>query len=608
MKKINSLLPLIIFLMAFFFIPKSVLADGMIIEPHPYFDRWDYSNENNQKALINYDSGLQKMIISVGLKEKNSNGAIWLFPVPSEPDNIVIDVVKILPELGGKEISKKTKENLDNTLDFLQITQLYTIPFVLFNNKADTSEEEAVKKNLGELQSLNLGSEKDVVVYEHLEKEGVTSEIITAKTANGLYDYFQNKGLKIEKGSIPILDNYIGKEYSFVASWIISPEKIISAEDIKNNLNLYFFNKHVYPEFATLIDGLKQKYPELNQSNDQINYLKSLKGEAVFQELVQAIQSDPSIIEDDNIEQKGVFVTFPTKEIYFPLLPTSVYGSKTVPATIRVIGHVTPKIFQNIKSYTKIEYYIDGHMSLLNDLKTFYNGKDKNIKYTKIEINAPSKFFTDDLWLKNKAPVKTYFLTFFAKHPIAITLIILILSSVLAGILAGMIIFKDLRKNPVKLGLIGLSNLLTICGLLITTVLVGTKNKNENIEPILAEIRQKGYLRKRRVVIILSFLLIPILLLLIFGLLLTFSLNSNLGNFIMIFIICVLPITALILCFTLKRIKPEDKNLFEQLKLSNYSSWSFQLKDKSKIIFIPVFSAFFLTISWLVVKLIGLII
>ena len=35
----------------------------------------------------------------------------------------------------------------------------------------------------------SLGSEnieQDIVVYEHLEKEGITSEIITAKTSNGL--------------------------------------------------------------------------------------------------------------------------------------------------------------------------------------------------------------------------------------------------------------------------------------------------------------------------------------------------------------------------------------------------------------------------------------
>ncbi len=182
----------------------------------------------------------------------------------------------------------------------------------------------------------------------------------------------------------------------------------------------------------------------------------------------------------------------------------------------------------------------------------------------------------------------------------------------MAGILAGLIIFRDLRKKPVKLGLIGLSNFLTIIGLIVTTVLVGTKNKNESDDTLLVEIKQKGYLWKSRVATILFFVAISFL---VFGLFALPSLVRELGysmkyfdfeDFIPVLIIYVSPIAALIVSFIIKRIKPEDKNLFEQLKLSGYSSWSFQPKDKLKIAFIPIFSISFLIISWLLVKFIGL--
>lgn len=619
MKKISSFIILsLIALAVCSFFPKSVLADGMMIKPDPYSDRWDYSDESNQQAFINYDNGLQKMIISVGFEKENSNGIVWLFPVPSEPNKVAIDVVKSLPRLSGEEISKKAKSNLDDITKFLQMTQLYTIPFIsLFSNFGilETTEM-GMPPALGAPQGFDRGIEQDVVVYEHLEKEGITSEIITAKTANGLYDYLKDKGLKVESGSIPVLDNYIGKEFSFVVSWISSPEKIISAEDIKNNLYIYFSSKYRYPKFFSLVDSLKQKYPEFSQASNSINYLKSQQGGTVLQELTQAIQNDPSIIVDtynknqNLVSQRGVFVTFPTKEIYFPLLPTSVYGSKTVPTTIRVIGHVTPKVFQDIKSYTKTEYYVDDYASFTDDLKNFYNGQNQNIKYTKIEINAPSKFFTDDLWLKAQAPAKTYYSTFVARHPIVNAIILLILSSVIAGILAGLILFKDLRKKPIKLGLIGLSNLLTILGLLITTMFVSTKNKNESIEPVLAEIKQKGYFWKRRVATILFLVAIPFL---VFGLFVLSSLTSEISYslryldsdiIVPILITYVLPIVALVVGFIIKEVKPEDKNLFEQLKLSGYSSWLFQPKDKLKIAFVPIFSVSFLIISWLLVKLI----
>ncbi len=608
-------LSLIAILAMFSFAPKSVLADGMMIKPDPYSDRWDYSGESNQQAFINYDNGLQKMIISVGFEGENSNGTVWLFPVPSEPNKVAIDVVKSLPGLSGEEISKKAKSNLDDTTKFLQMTQLYTIPFISFYGTLGTTGK-GMENALGAPQGFGRGVEQDVVVYEHLEKEGITSEIITAKTANGLYDYLKNKGLKIESGSIPVLDNYIGKEFSFVASWINSSEISLSDDTIKSGLyNFLFKNFSTNLPLYAVYNNLKIKYPDV--SNYDLYYSNSGIAKQFQGEMIAAIKQNQALISGlldyKSSNQKGVFVTFPTKDIYFPLLPTSVYGSKTIPATIRVIGHVTPKVFQDIKSYTKTEYYVDSYASFADDLKNFYNGQNQNIKYTKIEINAPSKFFTDDLWLKNQAPVKTFYSTFVAKHPIASAIILFILSSIIAGILAGLIIFKDLRRKPVKLGLIGLSNFLTILGLLITTVLVGTKNKNESVEPILAEIKQKGYFWKRGVAAILFFVAIPFL---IFGLFVFFSLIDQLSysssryfmsEFVIpILIIYVLPITALIVSFIIKRIKPEDKNLFEQLKLSGYSSWSFQPKDKLKIAFVPIFSVSFLIISWLLVKLVGL--
>ena len=626
MKKSLSFITLLLFtfLAITFFIPKSVFADGMMMKPDPYSGRWDYSNESNQQAFINYDNGLQKMIISVGLEGENSEGVVWLFPIPADPNKVTIDVVKSLPQLSGEEISKKAKSNLDDTTEFLQRTQLYTIPFISFYEVLVTTGRVT--------QGLGRNVEQNVIVYEHLDKEGISSEIITAKTANGLYDYLKSKGLKIESGSIPVLDNYIGKEYSFVASWISSPSQAIvyEYETITNKVlktNEELLSDAPQDAVNMLINGVEKGLPgirEYFQKNPRdvkgyvdshpyaysivVEYLQKNRPDLAYKEITEQ-RLKPKPVQTTN-NQKGVFVTFPTKDIYFPLLPTSVYGSKTVPATIRIIGHVSPKVFQDIKSYTKTEYYVDNHASFTDDLKNFYSGQNQNIKYTKIEINAPSKFLTDDLWINNRAPVKTYYSTFVAKHPMVSAIILFILSSILAGMLAGLIIFRDLRKKPVKLGFIGLSNFLTLLGLLITIVLVGTKNKNESVEPLLAEIKQKGYFWKRRVATILFFVAIPFL---AFGLFALPSfirkisdLRHSMSDFVIsILIIYVLPISSLIISLIIKRVKIEDRNLFEQLKLAGYSSWLFQPKDKMKYIFVPVFSISFLIISWLLVKLVG---
>ncbi len=620
MKKLYTfaILSLFTFLALFLFVPKSVLADGMMIKSDPYSDRWDFSDESNQQAFINYDNGLQKMIISVGFEGKESNGVVWLFPIPANPNKVVIDIVKSLPQLSGEEISKKAKSNLDNARDFSQLTQIYTIPFVLFSNTLSVGGANGFDNPLGASQNIGRGVEQDVVVYEHLEKKGITSEIITAKTASGLYDYLKGKGLKVESGSIPVLDNYIGKEFSFIASWISSPEKIISVQDIKINLDVYFSSQNRYPKFFDLVNSLKQKYPEFNQAVNPTDYLKLQQDGTVLQELTQAIQNDPSIIVDaynknqiNSSNQRGVFVTFPTEDIYFPLLPTSVYGSKIVPATIRIIGHVSPRVFQDIKNYTKTEHYVDSYASFTDDLKNFYSGQNQNIKYTKVEINAPAKFFTDDLWISNSAPIKTYYSSFFALHPIINAILFLIISSIITGILVGLIIFKGLRRKIAKLGLIGLSNCLSIFGLLIATILVGTKEKNENAEVILTEIKQKGYFWKRKIATIIFFVATLFLVIGLFVLPYFIDAipglmnNLDIDSIIRILIIYILPITAILASFIVKRIKIEDKSLFEQLKSAGYSSWSFQPKDRMKIAFIPIFSISFLLVSWLLIKLVG---
>ena len=61
---------------------------------------------------------------------------------------------------------------------------------------------------------------QDIVVYQHLEKEGMVAEVLSAATSDALYEYLTRKGLKVEKDSIPIFRDYIKKNFrsSFLGS------------------------------------------------------------------------------------------------------------------------------------------------------------------------------------------------------------------------------------------------------------------------------------------------------------------------------------------------------------------------------------------------------
>jgi hypothetical protein len=62
--------------------------------------------------------------------EKINESAVWIFPVLSEPNKVVIDVVTQFPRSREENISKKAKSNLFDIKKVLPVTQIYTIPFI----------------------------------------------------------------------------------------------------------------------------------------------------------------------------------------------------------------------------------------------------------------------------------------------------------------------------------------------------------------------------------------------------------------------------------------------------------------------------------------------
>lgn len=536
MKFKTSVFLLIFFALFLFFLvkPQPASADGVIIEPYP--NRWDYSVEDSQKAVINYQEGVQKMYLSVETG-KSVEKATWIFPVPSEPEEVSMDVASEMPDLHGEEISKKAKLKLDNINQFLPVTQIYTIPFISFwapSRRISTKQGEGMLANpLGSGKVID----KDVVVHKHLEKKGVITEAITAKNTQALYDYFQSKDLKIKQGSISVLDHYIGKEFTFVASW--------------------------------------------------------------FSE------------ESEKGEQRGIFVSFPTDKIYYPLRPTSAYGGKVVPATIRTIGYKSPELFDDIEGYTETEYFVEEESDLNAEFGDFYEGTGKNLKYTKINIEAPSELLTQDLWISSEVPLRANYSTFVAQHSFLSGLLMWALSSILASLFAGWLLFKRLRnkKGTLKLILVGLGNYLSLLGVIAVTPIIKTKRDKKEARSMIKHLRSKGYVWKRRLAAVLFMMSAPFLIVLLANLpfVIREIVEWNFHGFwetIAFHAFYIVPLLLFGAAWFLKRIKEEDKSLFRKLKSAGHSTWSFHSKDKKKWFFVPLFSATFLLIAFYLVKMV----
>jgi len=410
MKKIICLITLIVLT------PSFVLADGVIIppvDPHIPLD------ENAQLAAINYQDGLEKMIISVNFDMKDYDKAAWVFPVPAEPDYVVIDIINNFPRFTGQDVIQKARSDVDGIIFATSLTQIYPLflfwPFYYFTG-VSTMEAVTAPKAIG-------GTVEGVTVYEHIEKGGISTDIVTSRTADALYRYLQRKGINAPIGSLPVFDDYIGKDYTFVVSYITKPEEVA-----------------------------RGGYPYRRQP--------------------------------------GIFITFPTDRIYYPLMPTSVYGSKTVPVRLYVIGHVTPDLYSEINSYTSTQYFIQTYGSKY-DFANFYGNIDVNdMKFTKVEINVPSKYFKEDLWIDRVAPSKVSYATGLyysvSRHPFITGIILVLVISAITGAVTGFIIFRDYKKYA----FIGLTNVFTIIGLAIVMAFTRTKKLEETLKK---RIRKEGF-------------------------------------------------------------------------------------------------------------------
>jgi hypothetical protein len=146
-----------------------------------------------------------------------------------------------------------------------------------------------------------------------------------------------------------------------------------------------------------------------------------------------------------------------------------------------VLGYVEPELYSQIASYTETNYYVQNFYYNAYGLGEFY-GDSQSEDYTKIEIEAPSKYFTKDLWITEGAPAKVGYASLIysaiSAHPIISGFLLLAIISSLAGAATGFILFRDWKKYAK----IGLANIFTIIGLIIAIALTPTRKIEEGLK------------------------------------------------------------------------------------------------------------------------------
>lgn len=231
-KIISWLLSLAVITPLFLSLSASACGCGVMIAQSD--GGWTYGDDSVENSFINLENGTEKLIISLNLK-KRSKDAVLAIPIPADPKTIKVDVLAETPKFFGYDVSERARKNLSSIRDALLSTQIYPIVPIAFNyirndSVAGSASRDNMKATLG-LDGVNQG----IVVYQHLEKEGMVAEVLSAATSDALYGYLKQKGLNVEKDSIPIFRDYISKDFSFVVSWIGSSAAPESAKGLQIN-------------------------------------------------------------------------------------------------------------------------------------------------------------------------------------------------------------------------------------------------------------------------------------------------------------------------------------------------------------------------------------
>ena len=108
----SNLIQLFLFLIVTTF-SMSVFADGFVLVSH-VSEGWELGNETEQKAIITYEDGIQKMILRIGLAKEQQKDAVWIFPVPSAPEDISIDITTNLPQFEGVDIIGNAESSIES--------------------------------------------------------------------------------------------------------------------------------------------------------------------------------------------------------------------------------------------------------------------------------------------------------------------------------------------------------------------------------------------------------------------------------------------------------------------------------------------------------------
>lgn len=180
----------------------------------------------------------------------------------------------------------------------------------------------------------------------------------------------------------------------------------------------------------------------------------------------------------------AVMVEFPTDVPYFPLKPTSIYGSSRIPIMVYIEGFWEPNKWREVEHRMVVKHGVEGNTPFIYGEEKFYGSFNK---FTVVSLNTPSKYLKQDLYFKKSSTAEV--VNFIREHLIVFSIIIILMLFSLSGIITWAILSRK-WEELVKYVTAGVASIFTPIATLVVFKKAGISSKM-NIEiPIFTNRRQ----------------------------------------------------------------------------------------------------------------------
>jgi hypothetical protein len=398
---------IMMFVIPLFSVP--VAGDGLASRYDTARDAWYTLAERDQFCIINYDDGIEKMIVQIqldGSEVRSSEKIAWLFPIPALPESVSLRHFQIIPRFDGYSLGSAILEKVadSNSWSYAFGTQLYTVPALAVY-----------------YATLGFGSssiEDSVESFAVLNQYGVTTEVLAVDSSEALGVYLTSKELALPEEAELAIEDYLDGDYSFVLSWVSSVSSFLTQAFKIPGTDAYSL-------------GIGVEFP-----CDGIFFPLEMTSAYGTLEIPITVQVLDHVTPDE----------YPSG------------GNLDFSCKYRVQETFRPTEF--IERYLEEFDYFFAEQIAANDGSRYL----KSIDYTVVSFDGPAGELTEDLWLSDSRPLSVSTLHFVGDNPWLVTLAVLILVSCISSLIACVILFGWNARLTRTFILLGVANIFSIIG------------------------------------------------------------------------------------------------------------------------------------------------